>query len=155
MKKELITDPFELLDQLVNIGKETTDIDITPEFKITISTFGSEDEADIFSIASKDTTQYTSLHKRETLVRAIIAINGKTLRDYEKIEDVKEYKAKKDMTNEKVRKIVSSWNENLVSFIYSEWYKLVSKSEKKLEEMKILEIIKDDEDDTEKKEEKK
>ena len=149
---KLLKDPFEVLTKLTELSKETEEITITNDFKITISTVGSEDEADIFAAANKEkgTSEYFSRHKRETIVRAIIAINGLSLKDYEKLEN-EEYRKVKEETLNKVRKIVDGWDDNLVTFIYGKWSGIVKKNEDKLTKMKILEPVVEEKKEEEKK----
>ena len=142
-EQKLLKDPFDVLSKLAEIGKEVEEVIINDNFKITLSTIGAEDEAEIFAAAQKTTgtTEYFSITKRETLARAIIAVNGLSLKEYEKLQDAKTYDTIKAETLTKLRKIISEWNENLVSFAYNKWSVLIKRSEDKLVAMKILEPI--------------
>jgi hypothetical protein len=156
-EQKLTKDPFEALNKLAELSKETEEVTIADNFKILLSTVGAEDEAEIFAAAAekKATTDYFSKTKRETLVRAVIAINGLSLREYDKLEKLEEYSKIREETLSKVRKIVDTWDDNLVTFIYGKWSAIVKKNEDKLVKMKILEPVVEEKKEEEKKEEKK
>ena len=136
----LIDEPLSYLDKLAEIGKDSDEVEINKDFKLTINTLGSEDENKVFVFAAGfEGSEYFSKHKRETLVYSISAINGKSLREYEKIQDIETYKKVKEESIAKIRRTIDKWNDDIINFIYAKYHVLVAKNEKKLEEMKIVE----------------
>jgi len=138
-----IDDPFCLLEQIKNIGQKSKNIPISDGFTIKIQTLSSEDEIALFANSAKyDGSEYFTRHKIETIVYSIIEINKKSLREYNTIEDEKERMELKTKTIDKIRLIVSKWNDNLISFVYGEYSKIIDESENELIKFGILEEIK-------------
>ncbi|MDD5649718.1 MAG: hypothetical protein PHF86_04760 [Candidatus Nanoarchaeia archaeon] len=133
------TDIFSVLSELSKLGKKTKDVKIG-ELNLTLSTLDSDQEGNVF-ISCSDLTgnAYFYKLKSETLKHAIKVVNGKHLDDYEGIDDESKLKKAKQETLDKLGKIIGSWNETVISFLYSKWIELTSEVDKELKEKGLLE----------------
>jgi hypothetical protein len=159
--QKLIDDPFEFLEQISEIGKMTKEIPVTENFKVKVSTLNSDDDSAI--LANTDNakgTEFFTRFRQETLSFAIIAINDKPLDFYEKIEDEKERKIKKDEAIAKKLNIIKKWSDDVLNYVYSQYTEMLEENEKKLIEMGIvkenekgLKIISEDKEELKKEKE--
>jgi len=141
-KIKKIDDPFELLIRASEIGKKSKDIVLSNDFEITLQTLNSEDEMNVFAYSENfEGGKFLTRHKIETLVYAIVKVNKKDLREYEKEEDLEKRKKLKEEVLTKVRAIVSTWRDELISFVYSEFGELTDESEKEMIKMGIMKEI--------------
>jgi ADP-dependent phosphofructokinase/glucokinase len=132
-------DPFEALTELAKIGKMTKEFEIA-EMKILLSTLDAESESNVFiSCSDLSGNAYFNKLKAETLKYAIKAVNGQKLDGYEDIkEEVERNKLKKE-TLEKLAKILSQWDQNVISFLYKKWTELSKESEEDLKSKGLVE----------------
>lgn len=125
-------DAFEALTELGKLGKKQKEEQIG-ETKLLLSTIDAEQEGNVFMACAELTgNAYFFKLKSETLKYAIRAVNGKRLDEYENAKVEERDKLKKE-TLEKVAKILGSWDQNVISFLYSKWLDLTKESEKELQ----------------------
>lgn len=132
-------DAFAALSELSKIGKKTKIVEVG-ELKLLLSTLDSELEGLVF-IACADYTgnAYFYKLKAETLKYSIRAVNEQRLDEYELLTDETKKEQLKQETLDKLQKIIGTWDENLVSFLYSKWMELTKESEKELIEKGLME----------------
>jgi hypothetical protein len=125
-------DAFEALKGLSKLGKRTKEIEIG-SMKLLLSTMNAEQEGKVF-IACSDLTgsAYFSRLKLETLKYALKAVDGARLDLYEEIKGEVEREESKKEILEKVQKILGTWDENVISFLYNKWAELSKESEEDL-----------------------
>jgi hypothetical protein len=125
-------DAFEALGQLAKLGKKIKEVQLG-DLKIELGTLNAEQEGNVFvTCADLTGNAYFNRLKLETLKYSIKAVNGSRLDDYEKLsEDAKREKLKIE-TLDKLQKILGSWDENVISFLYSKWSELSKEAEDEL-----------------------
>ncbi len=128
---------FDVLTRLSKLGKKSKIVDLG-DVKIKLATLDSQQESDVF-ISCTDLTgnAYFYKLKAETLKYAIKEVDGERLDSYEDIKetDDKEKERKEAMKKDiliRLSKILNSWDENLISFLYSKWLELSNESEEEL-----------------------
>lgn len=123
---------FDALTKLSELGKMTKEFDVAG-MKLTLSTLDAEQESKVF-IACGDLTgnAYFYKLKRETLKYSIKAVNGERLDTYEDLKNAAEREKLKTETLDKVSNILGTWDENVISFLYSKWASLSKDSEEEL-----------------------
>ena len=124
-------DAFAALSDLSKLGKKTKEVEIgEAKTKILLSTMDSEQEGNVF-IACGDLNgnAYFFRLKAETLKYAIKAVNGKRLDEYENIKEADKREKLKAETLIELTKILNSWDENVISFLYGKWTELAKESE--------------------------
>lgn len=132
-------DPFAILEKIIEVGKKRGEVEISDKLKIVLETLGSDDEGEVFvNVEKYEGSEFLTKHKIETISYSMCEINGKSLREYEKLEDRKERETVKKETIDKIREIVSKWNDDLVSFVYNQYVVTVLESEQSLRELGIL-----------------
>jgi len=151
-------DPFELLNELANVGKKKKSIKISDNLEVVLETLSADDEARVFAICEEASgSEYFSKNKRETIIHSLFSINGKSLKGYKELEDVAKKKIMKGDTLEKIRDIVNGWNDELITFLYAQFTEMISESEKEMVSMGILkpiEELEEPKEETKEKEEK-
>lgn len=152
---EKIIDPFEVLNKLASIGKKRKSIEVSGT-TIVLETLGAEDEARVFALCNDaEGSEFFSKNKREMLIHSIAEINGKSLKEYENIENLTERSTLKKETLEKIRNIVNGWADEFITYLYTKFADLIAESEEemiKMGIMKKLELPKKEEKKEEKKE---
>jgi len=130
-------DAFEMLKDLSKLGKKTKEVSIG-QLKLLMSTLDADQEGNIF-ITCADLTgnAYFNKLKSETLKYSIRAVNDQRLDEYEKIEDSKKREELKKDTLSKLEKIIGSWDENVISYLYKVWSDLSKESEEELRQQGI------------------
>jgi tRNA threonylcarbamoyladenosine modification (KEOPS) complex Cgi121 subunit len=132
-------DAFESLTELAKLGKKTKEVEIA-EMKILLSTLNVQQEGDVFvTCADLTGNAYFYKLKCETLKYSIKAVNGQMLDAYEDIKIEADREKMRKETLEKIAKILSSWDENVISFLYRQWVELSKQSEEELKEKGIAE----------------
>ena len=145
-------DPLELLNELANVGKKKKTVKISDNLEVVLETLSAEDEGNVFTKCEEfGGSEYFSKNKRETIVHSLAEINGKSLKGYEELEDPDKKRKMKVEVIGKIRDIVDKWNDELITFLYSNFVDVISESEK---EMVLMGIIKPIEEIEEPKEEK-
>ena len=137
-----IEDPFEILGMLASVGRKTRDVTVTEDFKIILETLNVESETLVFANTAKyEGSEYFTKHKIETLAFSMSAINGKSLREYDKIENLEERGKAREIVVNRIRSIVGTWDDNVISYVYSEFAALVSENEADMVKKGILKEI--------------
>jgi hypothetical protein len=133
-----MSNAFEVLTELSKLGKMSREFEIG-NMKLLLSTLDAEQEGNVF-IACADLTgnAYFYKLKAETLKYSIKAVNGQRLDEYESVTDVAQREKMKKETLEKLEKIIGSWDENVISFLYSKWSVLSKESEEDLKSKGIV-----------------
>lgn len=125
-------DAFSALSELSKLGKKTDIVDIDG-LKLLISTLDSEQEGEVFAAcAEMSGNAYFYKLKSETLKYAIRAVNEQRLDEYEAIAEIDKREELKKQTLDKLQKIIGTWDENVISFLYSKWTKLTEVAEEEL-----------------------
>lgn len=138
-QEKIVDDPFEILDELSQIGKTFEKVKILDDFELTLVTLEADDEMNIFENASKyEGQEFINNLQRETLAFSISEINGKPLRKYEQIKDEKEREKVKKETIDKIRSIVKTWKEELVAFVHSKYSAMIERNEAYLKSIGII-----------------
>ena len=139
MKMKSKQDVFEALSELSKLGKKTKEVELN-ELKIELSTLNAEDESATF-VASADLTgsAYFAKIKSETLKYSIKAVNGIRLDEYELFKEVDKREKMKKETLDTLTKILGSWDENVITFLYSKWAELSKESEEDLRSKGLVE----------------
>jgi len=132
-------DAFEALSQLTKLGKKTKEIEIEGQ-KILLSTLDSEKEALVFvACSSLSGNAYFFKLKSETIKFSICAVNDIRLDEYQTIKDPSKKEQLKNETLSKLDSIIGTWDENIVSYIYSKWVELSKESEDELKKKGLIE----------------
>jgi hypothetical protein len=143
--------PLEILEEMSKVGNKEKEIKITDDFSVTVRPLSGPEEEKVHESAEKlNGTQYFDKVIVETLVLAIVAANKKSLKTYETIENLEEKEKVKKETYEKIRLILAKWNDDLKSYVYGEYNKLLDEIKSDLIKLGIIK-----EDETETKEENK
>jgi len=122
-------DAFEALKSLSKLGKRTKEIQVG-SMKLLLSTMNAEQEGNVFVTCSDlSGNAYFNKLRLETLKFALKAVDGSRLDSYEEINDEVEREKSKKQILEKVQKILGTWDENVISFLYSKWAELSKESE--------------------------
>jgi hypothetical protein len=131
-------DAFESLTELAKLGKMTREVEMG-EMKILLSTLDVKDEGDVF-ISCSDLTGNAYFYKLkcETLKYAIRAVNGQRLDGYESLKNGDERDKLRKETLEKLEKILGTWDQNVISFLYKRWVDLSEESEDQLKSKGIV-----------------
>jgi hypothetical protein len=117
------------LKELKNIYQQTQEFEVGKELKVKLKLLTSEDETEVhnYSVQYEQGISYLYAVKRETLSRAIIAMNGTNIPEV--VED----------DNEKVQRhvwirenIVSGWSQLLVDQIWNFYAVLIEKAEENI-----------------------
>ncbi len=133
-----ISDPLAILDKIEEIGKKEKWIDISKDYKVLITTINAEEEVEIFKACrSENGFGYLAKNKFEVLARAIKGINKMKFK-YIEMEDGPERNIERERTIEEVRKRVETWNDDVVSYTYSEWLSLTGDVEAYLKKIGII-----------------
>lgn len=128
---------FEVLKNLSKIGKVSKEVEIQG-VKILIGTLNSEQEEKVFLACSELVgSAYFSRLKRETLKYAIKSVNGISLIEYENLKDPEQSEKLKKETLEKLEKILGSWDEEVITFLYHKWNEISKQSEEEFEKIGI------------------
>jgi len=123
---------FEALSQLSKLGKMSKEVELEG-LKIELCTLDSNEEGEIFvTCADLTGNAYFSKVKSETLKYSIRAVNGKRLDEYKLIVEEKERDKLRKETLEKLQKILGTWDENVIAFLYGKWAELSKESEEDL-----------------------
>lgn len=131
-------DAFAALGELAKLGKKTKIVDVG-DLKLLLSTLDSEQEGFVFiACAELSGNAYFLKMKSETLKYAIRAVNEQRLDDYESFVDMEVKMRVKNETLEKLEKIIKSWDENIISFLYSKWMELTKEADADLKEKGLL-----------------
>lgn len=131
-------DAFAALGELAKLGKKTKVVDVG-ELKLLLSTLDSEQEGLVFIACAELTgNAYFLKMKSETLKYAIRAVNEQRLDDYESFVDLEVKTRVKNETLEKLEKIIKTWDENIISFLYSKWMELTKEADNDLKEKGLL-----------------
>ena len=142
MKKEQIKkvdDPLKFLDNVCNIGKIKKDVKFD-DLTLTLQTLTAEDEVEIFQNCNGfNGVAYLTKSKIETLTYAIKAINGNGF-DYDDVEDEEQRIEAKIHVTERLRKIISKWHDELLSFIYNHYLEIAAQSEELLKKKGIISV---------------
>ena len=130
-------DAFEVLKGLSKIGKISKEVELEG-IKLSICTLNSEQEEKVF-IACSDLvgSAYFSRLKRETLKFAIKSVNGVSLNEYENLKDPEQSEKLKKETLEKLEKILGTWDEEIITFLYHKWNELSKEAKKKKKKIGI------------------
>jgi len=133
-----IESAFEALTKLSEIGKKSK-VEQIGNLKLLLTTLTSDEETNVFIACSELTgNAYFNKLKSETLKYAIKAVNDQRLDEYESIkEEVKREVLRKE-TLLKLEKILGSWDENVIAFLYTKWVAISKESEKELQEKGFL-----------------
>jgi hypothetical protein len=135
---EKINDPFEILNKLASIGKKRKTIEITG-ISLVLETLGAEDEAKVFALCNDaEGSEFFSRNKREMLIHSIVEIGEKSLREYEKIENLIERNNIKQETLGKIRSIVNGWQDEFITYLYTKFSELVAESEEEMIKLGVL-----------------
>jgi hypothetical protein len=122
-------DAFKALEELSKLGKVEGEVKLG-EVKLILGTLDTEQESDVFGACSELTgNAYFYKLKLGTVKYSLKAIGDVRLDDYLKIEKADERKKAKEDTLAKISEIIGKWDENVISYLYSEWNKLAKKSE--------------------------
>jgi hypothetical protein len=132
-------DAFAALSELSKLGKKTEIVDIN-SLKLLLSTLDSEQEGYVFAACAEMVgNAYFLKLKSETLKYAIRAVNEQRLDEYETLIDADKREQVKNETLSKLEKIIGTWDENVISFLYSKWSALTKVAEKELKEKGLIE----------------
>jgi hypothetical protein len=129
---------FEALSELSKLGKLTKEVEVG-QLKILLSTLDAEQEGEVF-VACADLTgnAYFYKLKSETFKYSIKAVNGQRLDEYENVKETDKKDKLKKETFEQLSKILGTWDENVISFLYSKWAALSKESEEELKSKGIV-----------------
>jgi hypothetical protein len=131
-------DAFAALGELAKLGKKTKTVEVG-DLKLLLSTLDSEQEGFVFiACAELSGNAYFLKMKSETLKYAIRAVNEQRLDDYESFVDLDVKIRVKNETLEKLEKIIKTWDENIISFLYSKWMELTKEADADLKEKGLL-----------------
>jgi hypothetical protein len=131
-------DIFESLNELSKLGKKTKEVSVG-ETKILLSTLDASQEGEVFiACAELSGNAYFYKLKTHTLTHSIKAVNGQRLDAYENIKEKDEREKLKKETLEKVSNILGTWDENVISFLYSKWSILSKESEDELKKKGLI-----------------
>jgi hypothetical protein len=134
---------FEALEEISKLGKIEGEVDVG-DIKLLMGTLDTEQETDVFAQCADLTgNAYFYKLKLETVKYSLKAVNKERVDDYLKIAKIEEREKAKKETLEKISSILKKWDENVISYLYSEWSKLAKKSE---EVLKAKGISQDNED---------
>ena len=129
---------FDSLTELAKLGKKTKEVEIAG-VKLELSTLDAEQEGNVFVVCADLTgNAYFSKVKSETLKYSIRAVNGKRLDEYKLLKDESERNKLRKETLDKMQKILGTWDENVIAFLYGKWAELSKESEKDLIEKGIV-----------------
>jgi hypothetical protein len=129
---------FDALSELSKLGKKTKEVTVG-ELNILLSTLDAEQEGEVFVACAELTgNAYFYRLKKETLKYSIRAVNGQRLDDYENVKEQDKRDKLKKETLEKLSGILGTWDENVISFLYSKWAVLSKESEEDLKSKGIL-----------------
>jgi len=132
-----INDPFEKLNELSKLGKKEKDV-LIGEVTVTVGTIDADDETNVFiSCAKYDGTSYFYKLKQETLKYAIKAVDTIRIDDYKRIIKDEDREAAKKQALERIEKIIKTWDDGLINYLYTEQAQLAKDSEKDLEKLGI------------------
>lgn len=130
-------DVFETLKKLSKIGKVFKEVEIEG-IKILLGTLNSEQEEKVFIACSELVgSAYFSRLKRETLKYAIKSVNDISLNEYENLKDPEQSEKLKKETLEKLEKVLGSWDEEVITFLYHKWNEISKQSEEEFEKIGI------------------
>lgn len=133
-------DAFAALSELSKLGKKTDVVEID-SLKLLISTLDSEQEGEVFAAcAEMSGNAYFYKLKAETLKYAIRAVNEQRLDEYETLVDADKREELKNQTLTKLQSIIGTWDENVISFLYSKWTELTKKAEEDLKSKGLIVI---------------
>jgi hypothetical protein len=137
-------DAFKALEELSKLGKVEGNVNVGDAIKLILGTLDTEQESDVFAKCADLTgNAYFYQLKLGTIkysLKGIYADDGKTvvrLDDYLSIEKADERKKAREVTLARIDEIIGKWDENVISYLYSEWNKLAKKSEDDLKEKGI------------------
>lgn len=131
-------DAFAALESLSKLGKKEGDVKLG-DLTLTLGTLDTDQESNVFiSCAELTGNVYFYRLKIETLKYSLKAVNEVRLDDYLRLEKVEDREKLKKETFDKIETIVKTWDENVVSYLYSEWAKLSKASEEELKSKGII-----------------
>lgn len=131
-------DAFEALSELSKLGKKTKEVDVG-DLKILLSTLDADQEGEVFvKCADLTGNAYYYKLKSETVKYAIRAVNGKRLDEYETVKEQDKRDKLKKETLDKLSTIIGTWDENVISFLYSKWASLSKESEDELKSKGVV-----------------
>lgn len=132
------SDPILMLDEIGKVGKVEKEVEISKGLKVTLSTITAIEELEIFrDCRNDDGYSYLTRNKIETLSRAIKAVNGIRF-DYEAIEDSVEKEQERQKTVFNLRNKINTWGDEVVTYLYVEWLKIIGDSESYLKKIGII-----------------
>jgi len=116
-------DPLSAMKAVSELNHRSVDVKINEEFTVTVRTLGTDAETNTFIECMNLWGQaFIYKHKTETLIRSITHVNGLSLESID--EKVK-------------RKVIESWNQDIVDEIYLEYAKLIGEVELYLEKIQL------------------
>jgi len=133
-----IDDPLKMLDKIELLGKREKWVNVSEDYKVYITTINAEEEVEIFKACRNELGfGYLAKNKFEVLSRAIKGINDKKFK-YLEMEWGPERNIERERTIEIVRKKVESWHDDIITFLYTEWLRLLEDGEEYLKKIGII-----------------
>jgi hypothetical protein len=125
-------DAMKALQSLSRLGKKERDVKIE-ETTITLSALDTGDETEVYVACSElQGNAYFYKLKLETLKYSICAVNGKRLDTYRGIDDFNQRQVNKIKSLDEISEVLKTWNENVVTYLFTEFSKLTGEVEKEL-----------------------
>jgi hypothetical protein len=136
-----VDDAYAFLSKITELGKAKKEVKINDDLSLTLETLTAEDEVELNQACNGYSgLAYFTKSKIETVVMSIKAVNKIRFNYDEAKTDEEKIQLKIDAL-EKIRKIIGTWHDDVISFVHTEYLKLAVESEGQLRKIGILKNI--------------
>ena len=131
-------DALSTLKELSKLGKKEKEYSIG-DVKITLGTLDTEQEGNVFtSCADLAGNAYFYKLKLETIKHSLRVVGNERLDIYLDVKEIDKREEMKKEVLDKIANILKTWDENVVSYLYSKWSELSKESEEELKAKGII-----------------